>query len=112
MKKKSQTKIQEGQGKEERHGRQGGDSGRACSVLHTQADKTRPSGTVKDSRKLEGAGDRKGTKTTWKRRKRDLQREGFRDLTIMGHLKPCHWCPQRNQILTKVFVNEKKRVKI
>lgn len=41
-----------------------------------------------------------------------MQREGFGDLTIMGHLKPCHWCPQRNQILTKVFVNEKKRAKI
>lgn len=81
--------------------------GMPCFVLHTQADKTRPSGTVKDSRKLWG-GVRKGMKTTWKRRKRDLQREGFGDLTIMVHLKPCHWCPQRNQILTKVFVNEKR----
>lgn len=30
--------------------------GMPCSVLHTQADKTRPSGTVKDSRKLWGGG--------------------------------------------------------
>lgn len=50
-------------------------------------------------------------KTTWKK-KRDLQREGFGDLTIMVHLKLCHWCPQRDQILTKVFVNEAKRTKI